>query len=110
MSSRYLGSPSGALAAPLDRSFVGESRSALAAAAGRAAHGEAQLRRCAVVVVIAGAHDRPHRTGVEQAVPNEPLVDIDPDHLAEYHMAVGGTTLIVGEGHGLHPFAFERAR
>src|SRR5258705_4595862 len=84
--------------------------SALAAAAGRTAHGEAQLRRRAVVVMIAGAHDRPHRTGVEQAVANELVVDIHPDPLAEHHMAVGGTALIIGEGHGLHPFAFERAR
>src|SRR5215475_13492277 len=80
------------------------------AATGRATHGKVKLGRRAIVVVIAGAHDRPHRAGVEQTFANKPLVDIHPDHLAEYHMAVGGTALIVGERHGLQPFAFERAR
>src|SRR5260370_663130 len=110
MSSRYLGSQAAHLRnAPLDRSFVGESCGSALAAAGRAAHGEAQLRRRAVVVVMAGAHDRPHGTGADQAVANEPLVDIAPDHLAELYMAVGGAPLVVGKGHGLPPFAFERA-
>src|SRR5262249_33092523 len=61
------------------------------ATTGRATHGKVKLGRRAVVVVIAGAHDRPHRAGVEQTVANKPLVDIHPDHLAEYHVAVGGT-------------------
>src|SRR5216683_5578241 len=80
------------------------------AAAGRAAHGEAQFRRRAVVVVVAGAHDWPHGAGVEQAVTDEPLVDIDSDHLAEYHVAVRWMPLVVGKRHRLHPFAFERTR
>src|SRR5258707_11190592 len=84
--------------------------SALTSATGRAAHGEAQLRRGAIIVVVAGTHDRPHGTGVEQSVTNETLVDMDSDNLTEYHMAVGWTAIIVGEGDGLHPLALKCAR
>ena len=58
-------------------------------AARRALHRKPRLRHHGIIVVVAGALDRPHRAGVEEAVLDEALVDIDADHLAEHHMAVG---------------------
>src|SRR6267154_1558509 len=43
-----------------------------------------RFRRADEIIMIAGARDRPHRGGVELAVLDEMVVDINADHLSEH--------------------------
>src|SRR5450631_1927114 len=61
------------------------------------------------IFVIAAAGDRLHGRGIEPAIDDETVVDMDADHLAEYDVAIDRHA--VGRFHGddLDELAFERA-
>src|SRR5262249_38338611 len=81
----------------------------ICAAAFRARERKFRFRRPDEIIVIAGARDRPHRGGIELAVADEAVVDIDRDHLTEHDVALSDAALDVVQAHRLQPLAFERA-
>src|SRR5690242_7953017 len=60
------------------------------------------------VFVVAAAGDRLHRGGVEPAVLDEGVVDIDPDDVAEHHVAVHLAAFEVVKADRLDPLALQR--
>src|SRR5580704_1564795 len=61
------------------------------------------------VLLITRARDRLHCAGIEEAVLNETLVDVNADHLTEGNEPWGGIAVDILELDRLQPLAFQRA-
>src|SRR5258706_7511351 len=94
--------------APVWRALAGATPVASSAALGPRER-KFRFRRADEIIMIAGARDRPHRGGVELAVLDEIVVDINADHLSEHDVTLGHVAAEIRQAHGLQPFAFEGA-
>jgi hypothetical protein len=72
--------------------------------------GESSFLGSDEIILVTGPHYWFHRGGVEEAVFDEPLIDVNPDHLAEGDKSSGGIAVDVIKAHGLQPLAFECTR
>src|SRR5260370_1273083 len=61
------------------------------------------------ILVVAAARERLHRRGIEPAVLDEAVVDMDADHLSEHHVALRGAALEITQVDDLQQLALERA-
>ena len=64
-------------------------------------HGKPGVLAGDKIVMIAGTHDRFHRGGVEQAVLDEALIDVNANDLAEGDEARGGLAIDVDTRNGI---------
>src|SRR5215470_18843551 len=71
------------------------------------AHREPSILTGDKVVMIAGAHDGSHCSGVEQPVLDETLIDVNANHLAEGDEARGWVAVNIIEPDGPQPLAFQ---
>src|SRR5215510_4347200 len=84
--------------------FASES---LWAASFEMAHGKPGALAGDKIIMIAGTHDRSHCGGVDQAVLDEALIDVNANHLAESDEARSGLAVDIVEPDGPQPFAFQ---
>src|SRR5262249_13750873 len=73
------------------------------------AHGKARVPVSEEIVMIAGAHDRLHRSSVEQPIPDEAFIDVYTDDLAKGDEARGGIAVDIIEPDSPEPFALQGA-
>jgi hypothetical protein len=68
------------------------------------------VRGCDEIVVVAGSCDRSHGGRVDEAVPDEPIVDVNPDDLPEGDVGINLCAIDIAEPDRLQSSAFQRAR
>jgi hypothetical protein len=68
------------------------------------------LRGCDEIVVVARSCDRLHGGRVDEAVPDEPIVDVNTDNLPEGDVGINLCAIDIAEPYRLQPSAFQRAR